>query len=174
MILFSYYSRNMIVDVILCAGYYTRYLENKNSLCPLEMYSLVGNTGLIKYWELIYNYKLRYMLWRNRSWLWKSNLPEKNLSKTVGWRWISLQSDRSTTIIIAHLLTYLAQVMVKSDIRIVPQMGLRNWEFHMSSQLKKNRANFMTTLQISFLGFLFKVSRCMQKFSTWTSTFIRC
>ena len=49
MILFSYYSRNMIADVILCAGYYTRYLENKNSLCPLETYSLVGNTGLIKY-----------------------------------------------------------------------------------------------------------------------------
>ena len=43
------HSRNMIIDVILCAGYFTTYLENKNSLCPLETYSLVGNTGLIKY-----------------------------------------------------------------------------------------------------------------------------
>ena len=43
------HSRNMIIDVILCAGYYTTYLENKNSLCSLETYSLVGNTGLIKY-----------------------------------------------------------------------------------------------------------------------------
>lgn len=33
--------------------------ENQNSLCSLEAYSLVGNTGLIKYWALIYNYKLR-------------------------------------------------------------------------------------------------------------------